>query len=128
VKRTLAVVIAATALLCGACTSRADASDDEAEDNPHYYDGTEKGGETYPEYDDRRDDLDGSRGSFAEDGCTVDCDGHEAGYAWAEEHGIEDPDDCGGKSWSFEEGCRAYAEGRADDPDDESDGSDDPSG
>src|SRR5262249_20744862 len=36
--------------------------------------------------------------------------GHEAGYAWAEEHGIDDPDDCGGNSDSFIEGCQEYAE------------------
>lgn len=42
--------------------------------------------------------------------CTVDCSGHEAGYAWAEEHDIDDPDDCDGNSDSFIEGCRAYAE------------------
>lgn len=42
--------------------------------------------------------------------CTIDCSGHEAGYAWAEEKGIDDPDDCGGNSESFIEGCRAYAE------------------
>src|SRR5436853_2639709 len=37
--------------------------------------------------------------------CTVDCSGHEAGYEWAEEHDITDPDDCGGNSESFIEGC-----------------------
>jgi hypothetical protein len=121
VKRNFVIALAASALLCGGCTSRAHASDDDAEDNPHYSDGTERGNETYPEFDDRRDDLNGSRGSFADEGCTVDCSGHEAGYAWAEERGINDPDDCGGKSWSFEEGCRAYAEGRSADTDDESD-------
>jgi hypothetical protein len=42
--------------------------------------------------------------------CTVDCSGHEAGYQWAEDHGIDDPEDCGGNSNSFIEGCRAYAE------------------
>lgn len=42
--------------------------------------------------------------------CTQDCSGHEAGYAWAEQHDITDPDDCDGKSESFIEGCRAYAE------------------
>jgi hypothetical protein len=42
--------------------------------------------------------------------CTGDCSGHEAGYAWAEENGISDPDDCGGNSNSFIEGCEAYAE------------------
>ena len=67
-------------------------------------------GETYQEFDQRRDGMDGSHGSFAGQGCTQDCGGHEAGYAWAEEKGITDPDHCGGKSWSFIEGCRAYAE------------------
>lgn len=42
--------------------------------------------------------------------CTVDCSGHEAGYQWAEDHDITDPDDCGGNSESFIEGCRGYAE------------------
>jgi hypothetical protein len=38
--------------------------------------------------------------------------GHEAGYEWAEENDIDDPDDCGGNSDSFIEGCQAYAEER----------------
>jgi hypothetical protein len=42
--------------------------------------------------------------------CTEDCSGHEAGYAWAEDNGITDPDDCSGNSGSFIEGCQAYAE------------------
>ena len=41
--------------------------------------------------------------------CTGDCSGHEAGYEWADEKGITDPSDCGGKSGSFIEGCEAYA-------------------
>lgn len=73
----------------------------------------EKGGETYSEYDARRDSYAGSRGTYAGDGCTEDCGGHDAGYQWAEARGITDPDSCGGKSWSFEEGCRAYAEEQA---------------
>jgi hypothetical protein len=48
--------------------------------------------------------------SYGGGGCTYDCSGHEAGYEWAEEHGIDDPDDCGGNSQSFIEGCQAYAE------------------
>ena len=44
--------------------------------------------------------------------CKTDCSGHEAGYAWAERKGITDPDDCGGKSQSFIEGCQAFAAGR----------------
>lgn len=47
---------------------------------------------------------------FKGDPCTIDCSGHEAGYEWAEENGIDDPDDCDGKSDSFIEGCRSYAE------------------
>lgn len=47
---------------------------------------------------------------FKGDPCTVDCSGHEAGYEWAEEKGIDDPDDCDGNSDSFIEGCRSYAE------------------
>jgi hypothetical protein len=41
---------------------------------------------------------------------TSACRGHEAGWAWAENEGLSDPEECGGKSRSFEEGCRAYAE------------------
>jgi|GEM_PF-2509403 len=54
--------------------------------------------------------------------CTDDCSGHEAGYEWAERKGITDPDDCSGKSESFIEGCKSYAEeqgyGGEDDSDD----------
>lgn len=81
-----------------------------------------KGNETYNEFDARRDAL--NTGFYSGGyGCTDDCGGHDAGYQWAEDHDIDDPDDCGGKSWSFEEGCRAYAEEqsseRDDNPDDE---------
>lgn len=41
--------------------------------------------------------------------CTSDCSGHDAGYDWASENGIEDPSECGGNSVSFIEGCEAYA-------------------
>lgn len=47
---------------------------------------------------------------FAGYPCTVDCSGHAAGYEWAEENGIDAPDDCDGNSASFIEGCQAYAE------------------
>jgi hypothetical protein len=48
-----------------------------------------------------------------EDQCTTDCSGHEAGYNWAEEHGIDVEADCDhaeetSNSPSFGEGCRAY--------------------
>jgi hypothetical protein len=42
--------------------------------------------------------------------CTEDCSGHEAGYSWAEDHDITDPDECDGNSNSFIEGCQSYAE------------------
>jgi hypothetical protein len=47
--------------------------------------------------------------------CTSDCSGHEAGYNWAEEHGIDDESDCDtagdtSNSPSFAEGCRAYVQ------------------
>lgn len=49
--------------------------------------------------------------TFGDYECTEDCSGHQAGYDWAAEQGIEDPDDCGGNSQSFIEGCEAYASG-----------------
>ena len=66
-------------------------------------------GETYAEYDARRNALGGSAGSYEGDECTVDCGGHEAGRAWAERRGITDENECGGRSWSFREGCATYA-------------------
>lgn len=69
-----------------------------------------KAGETYDEYDARRDSYNGVRGESHGYGCTVNCGGHDAGYEWASEHGITSTEECGGKSWSFEEGCKAYAE------------------
>lgn len=43
-------------------------------------------------------------------GCTDDCSGHEAGYQWADHNDVTDPDDCGGDSQSFIEGCQAHVE------------------
>ena len=62
---------------------------------------------------------DRSPNTFAGYECTQDCSGHEAGYAWAEEHDITDGDACDAagehsNSPSFAEGCRAYVDG--DDP------------
>jgi hypothetical protein len=53
--------------------------------------------------------------TFAGSPCTSDCSGHEAGYNWAEEHGIDDESDCDtagdtSNSPSFAEGCRAYVQ------------------
>lgn len=52
-----------------------------------------------------------SKGTFYGYECTQDCSGHQAGYKWAEEKGITNPNNCGGNSQSFIEGCCAYAEG-----------------
>jgi len=99
--------IALAALLSlAACGENTKISDEELV----AYEGEEYGGETYDEYDERRDELEGEAGSYAGYDCTQDCSGHEAGYQWAAENGITDPDSCGGRSWSFIEGCRAYAE------------------
>lgn len=42
-------------------------------------------------------------------GCTDDCGGHEAGFAWAQENQVEDKVDCSGNG-SFNEGCEAYVD------------------
>lgn len=47
-----------------------------------------------------------SRGSS----CTSDCSGHDAGYEWAEENSVCDASYADGKSESFDEGVRVYAE------------------
>jgi hypothetical protein len=47
--------------------------------------------------------------NFSNHSCTENCTGHEAGYAWAEQQGVTDPNDCGGESNSFLEGCMVYA-------------------
>jgi len=63
--------------------------------------------------DDKGDDekdLDTEPSFFHGYRCTDDCSGHEAGYKWAEEHDIDDPEKCGGRSQSFIEGCRSWAD------------------
>lgn len=81
-----------------------------------------KGGETYADYDARRDEKASPRAAEGY-GCTDDCGGHDAGYQWAEDHSVSDESECGGKSWSFEEGCVAYAKEQEPDADDDPDGS-----
>lgn len=49
--------------------------------------------------------------------CVANCSGHDAGYEWAEQNAIADPNDCGGDSDSFVEGCMAYAQARIGDRD-----------
>ena len=47
---------------------------------------------------------------FSNGACAANCTGHDAGYEWAEQNAIADPNDCGGDSDSFVEGCMAYAQ------------------
>lgn len=47
--------------------------------------------------------------TFGDFDCTVDCSGHAAGYKWANQHGINNEEDCpDGNSQSFHEGCISY--------------------
>lgn len=41
--------------------------------------------------------------------CRADCADDKAGYAWAKNNAVTDPDDCTGKTGAFIEGCRVYA-------------------
>jgi hypothetical protein len=65
-----------------------------------------------PDPDEVASDLAGSsyENEGAPYGCTQDCSGHEAGWAWAADNGVTDSSDCGGRSQSFREGCIAFAE------------------
>lgn len=67
----------------------------------------ERGGESYADFDARRDRE--SADNFRGYPCLGVCEGHEAGWDWAEAHSIGDAGDCGGDSWSFFEGCAIYA-------------------
>jgi hypothetical protein len=65
------------------------------------------------------------RSTFDGYDCSVDCGGHAAGYRWAEEHDIDDEDDCdtagaNSNSPSFAEGCKAFVNGEPDDDSDDS--------
>jgi hypothetical protein len=67
-----------------------------------------RGGETYPEYNATR--IRGrSSDSFGGYGCVNGCGGHATGFRWARDEGITDAEDCRGNSWSFIEGCAAFA-------------------
>jgi len=50
----------------------------------------------------------GRKGYFHGSKCTDNCSGHNAGYAWAEKHGITKPGNCKTKSESFSRGCVIY--------------------
>ncbi len=67
---------------------------------------------------------------FGGDSCSGDCSGHEAGYAWAEEHDIDDEEDCdtagdNSISPSFAEGCKDYVNEMAPNSSDNDNDSDD---
>jgi hypothetical protein len=55
----------------------------------------------------------GPRLQFAEYPCGDDCSEHVAGYDWARDSGISDPDNCEGRSAPFIEGCRVFVEEKA---------------
>jgi hypothetical protein len=63
------------------------------------------------------EEIEAEAGNFSSHPCTENCSGHDAGYAWAERNGVADPNDCGGESDSFIEGCTAYAAAQRDDRD-----------
>ena len=110
------VAAALACCLLASCSGASEEYNEDADESFELSDSSEvRAGETYEEFDARRDEIDGAKGSLSGYGCTVDCSGHDAGYQWAEENSITDPDDCGGKSWSFEEGCQAYASEQSED-------------
>lgn len=61
---------------------------------------------------DKEEDDFGSSNLIPEEtwNCTIDCSGHQAGYDWAAENGITEPEDCGGNSQSFIEGCESFGQ------------------
>ena len=105
-KRMIQILAASTILLnISACSS----SDEATAYDEEGYVVDESGYDGGAAYGDSSD-LYGSDLTFHGYEWTEDCSGHEAGYAWAEENYITDPDNCGGNSQSFIEGCIAYAE------------------
>lgn len=51
--------------------------------------------------------------TFDGDTCLGDCSGHQAGYDWAEQNGIDDESSCSTPSTSFNQGCESYIEENA---------------
>ena len=62
-----------------------------------------------------------SADSFGGYECTEDCSGHQAGYDWAEQNGIDDESSCSTPSDSFNQGCESYVEENAAVTEDEED-------
>lgn len=65
-----------------------------------------KNGETYAQYDSRRDRS--STVGFMGFGCIGTCAELEAGYRWGQENRPSRPKECGGSTWGFLEGCVAF--------------------
>lgn len=98
------LIILISSLLIIGCSESATTeapSDETTEYTDSAYDDSAQAAEEAPTY---------SGQEFNGNPCIGDCSGHEAGYQWAEENGIDDPDTCGGNSDSFIEGCQSYAE------------------
>lgn len=74
----------------------------------------ERAGISYRDFDAARDAAPAD--AFHGFGCLVSCNGHAAGFRWARQNAVSDDFDCDGNSWSFIEGCVAFA--RQDDPPD----------
>ena len=51
-----------------------------------------------------------SRIHFRGSKCSVDCSGHKAGYAWADDNFISTYSECDSESESFRKGCEIYVE------------------
>lgn len=68
-----------------------------------------------------------SAATFDGNQCLGDCSGHQAGYDWAEQNGVDDESSCTTPSESFNEGCQSYIEessgaiSSSDDDDDDED-------
>ena len=101
----LLLTVAKTLLLTG-CSESAKV-DDTATEETSTYDDSAQAVEEAPT-DEATASYSGEE--FHGNPCIGDCSGHEAGYQWAEENSITDPDTCGGNSNSFIEGCQSYAE------------------
>lgn len=93
-------------LLLTGCSESAKIEDSSSEETTTLNDSTQDAEE--PQLDDTSPTYSGEE--FHGNPCLGDCSGHEAGYQWAEQNGITDPDSCGGNSNSFIEGCQSYAE------------------
>lgn len=48
--------------------------------------------------------------TFGGNDCTDECEGHKAGYEWAELNSVTAVSNCSGYSQSFIEGCQTYVE------------------